>query len=99
MEIYSAWFRLKLKSANPSADESWVENCLDQLAEISYSLMTQDRQQRFLDVEQGYEKSILEGKEIHPRARASSRSHPAVTKLFKKALPAFSLAGGLEKVL
>ncbi len=64
MEIYSAWFRLKLKSANPSADESWVENCLDQLAEISYSLMTQDRQQRFLDVEQGYEKSILEGKEM-----------------------------------
>ncbi len=64
MEIYSAWFRLKLKSANLSADESWVENCLDQLAEISYSLMTQDRQQRFLDVEPGYEKSILEGKEI-----------------------------------
>lgn len=64
MEVYSAWFRLKLKSANPSKDESWVENCLDQLAEISYSLMTQDRQQRFLDVEQGYEKSILEGKEI-----------------------------------
>ncbi len=64
MEIYSDWFRLKLKSANPSADESWVENCLDQIAKISYSLMAQNRQQRFLDMEPGYEKSILEGKEI-----------------------------------
>ncbi len=64
MEIYSAWFRFKLKSTNLSADESWVENCFDQLAEISYKLMTEGQQQRFLDVEQGYEKSILEGKEI-----------------------------------
>ncbi|HBP11935.1 MAG TPA: hypothetical protein DD452_08355, partial [Nitrospina sp.] len=50
MEIYSAWFRFKLKSANPSADENWVENCLDQLSEISYQLMVEGRQQRFLDV-------------------------------------------------
>ena len=64
MEIYSAWFRFKLQSANPSADESWVESCLDQLGEISYKLMTEDRQQRFRDVEPGYEKTILEGKEI-----------------------------------
>lgn len=64
MEIYSAWFHFKLKLANPSADGSWVENCLDQLAEISYQLMTEDLPQRFLDVEPGYEKSILEGKDI-----------------------------------
>jgi hypothetical protein len=64
MEIYSTWFRFKLKSANPSEDESWVDNCLDQLAEVSYQLMSEDQQQRFRDVEPGYEKSILEGKEI-----------------------------------
>ena len=64
MEIYSAWFRFKLQSANPSADENWVENCLDQLCEISYQLMVEGRQQRFLDVEPGYEKSTLEGKTL-----------------------------------
>lgn len=64
LEIYSTWFRFKLKMANPSADESWVESCLDQLGEISCQLMTEGRQQRFLDVEPGYEKSTLEGKEI-----------------------------------
>jgi hypothetical protein len=64
MEIYSTWFRFKLKSANPSADESWVDNCMDQLAEVSYQLMTEDQQQRFRDVEPGYEKSILEGKDV-----------------------------------
>jgi hypothetical protein len=62
MEIYSAWFRFKLKSANPSAEESWLENCMDQLAETSYQLMVQGRQQRFLDVEPGYEKTIFEEK-------------------------------------
>jgi len=64
MEIYSAWFRFKLKSANPSADENWVEDCLDQLSEISYQLMVEGRQQRFLDVEPGYEKPVLEGKAV-----------------------------------
>jgi formylglycine-generating enzyme required for sulfatase activity len=64
MEIYSAWFRLKLKAANPSADENWVESCLDQLAEISYQLMVEGRQQRFLDVEPGYEKALFEGREV-----------------------------------
>ncbi len=62
MEIYSAWFRFKLKLANPSADEDWVENCLDQLGKISYQLLAEGRPQRFLDVEPGYDKSILEGK-------------------------------------
>ncbi len=62
MEIYSAWFRFKLKSANLSADENWVKSCLDQLSEISYQLMTEGRQQRFLDIDPGYEKSVLEGK-------------------------------------
>ena len=64
MEIYSAWFRFKLKLANPSADENWVENCLDQLSEISYQLMVEGRQQRFLDIEPGYEKPVLEGKAV-----------------------------------
>ena len=64
MEIYSAWFRFKLKSANPSADENWVEDCLDQLSEISYQLMVEGRQQRFLDIEPGYEKPVLEGKAV-----------------------------------
>ncbi len=64
MEIYSAWFHFKLKSANPSAEEGWLENCMDQLAEISYQLMVQGRQQRFLDVEPGYEKSIFEEKAV-----------------------------------
>lgn len=64
MEIYTAWFRFKLKSVNPSADENWVETCLDQLCEISYQLMVEGRPQRFLDVEPGYEKSILEGKDV-----------------------------------
>ena len=64
MEIYSAWFHLKLKLANPSGDDGWVENCLDQLAEISYQLMVQGQQQRFLDVEPGYKKSIFEGKDV-----------------------------------
>jgi len=59
MEIYSAWFRFKLKSSNPSADEAWVENSLDQLAEISYRLMAEDKHQRFLDVEPGYTKTIF----------------------------------------
>ncbi|MZG30121.1 MAG: SUMF1/EgtB/PvdO family nonheme iron enzyme [Nitrospinae bacterium] len=63
MDIYSAWFRLKLKLSNPSADEKWVENSLDQLAELSYQLMDEGLQQRFLDVEPGFDKSILEGKE------------------------------------
>ena len=63
MEIYSTWFRFKLKSANPSKDEAWVENCLDQLAEVSYQLMTEDQQQRFRDVVPGYEIAILEDKE------------------------------------
>ncbi len=62
IEIYSAWFRFKLKTANPTADDSWVEGSLDQLAEISYQLMVQGRQQRFLDVEPGYEKTIFEDK-------------------------------------
>ena len=63
MEVYSTWFRFKLKSANPSKDDAWVENCMDQLAEVSYQLMVEDQQQRFRDVEPGYEKAILEGKE------------------------------------
>jgi formylglycine-generating enzyme required for sulfatase activity len=62
MEIYSAWFRFKLQASNPSADDNWRESCLDQLAEISYQLMVEGRQQRFLDVEPGYEKSIFEGR-------------------------------------
>jgi hypothetical protein len=62
MEIYSAWFRFKLKSANPSADESWIESCLDELSSISYQLLKEGRPQRFLDVEPGYEKAVLEGK-------------------------------------
>jgi hypothetical protein len=37
---------------------------MDQLAEVSYQLMTEDQQQRFRDVEPGYEKSILEGKDV-----------------------------------
>jgi hypothetical protein len=64
MEIYSAWFRFKLKSANPSADEKWVENCLDQLALISHQLMTEGNSQRFLDVEPGFDKAIFEGNAI-----------------------------------
>ena len=64
MEIYSTWFRLKLKSANPSADESWIDNCLDELSEISYQLQLEGCPQRFLDVDPGYEKSIIEGKEV-----------------------------------
>ena len=36
MEIYSSWFNYKLKLVNPSADDSWVENCIEQLSELSY---------------------------------------------------------------
>ena len=64
MEIYSSWFNYKLKLVNPSADDSWVENCIDQLSEISYQLMLEGQQQRFLDVEPGYEKSMFEGKDV-----------------------------------
>jgi hypothetical protein len=64
MEIYSSWFRFKLKLANPSADENWVETSLDQLCKISYQLIVEGRPQRFLDVEPGYEKSILEGNDV-----------------------------------
>jgi serine/threonine-protein kinase len=64
MEIYSSWFHLKLKSANPSADESWIDSCLDELSEISYQLHIEGCPQRFLDVDPGYEKSVIEGKKV-----------------------------------
>jgi hypothetical protein len=64
MEIYSTWFCMKLKAANPSADENWVESCMDELSSISYQLMVEGKPQRFLDVEPGYEKSLLEGKGV-----------------------------------
>lgn len=59
-EIYTQWFKHLLKQAKPDDDDNELDKCLDQLASISFQLMSDGKIQRYQKEEPGYEKSDIE---------------------------------------
>ena len=57
-EIYAQWFKHLL--AEFGKEESGLEKCMDQLAEISFQQMLDGKVQRYQKEEPGYDKSNIE---------------------------------------